>query len=95
MPGQKLRLVQKSAPGLKSSRTLKLKNITSVESNVIIMYAKFQLHFTVSEIKNFEYFFLVNLPCMSPCQAIKLSDLDKSHAKRTKLLNKCFYVNKI
>ena len=35
---------------------------------------------TVSEKKNFEYFF-ENLPFMSPCQPIKLSDLDKSRMK--------------
>ena len=37
----------------------------------------FILH-TVSEKKNFEYFF-ENSPLMSPRQLIKLSDLDKNH----------------
>ena len=44
---------------------------------------------TVSEKKNIEYFF-ENLPFMSPCQTIKLSDLDKSHMKHGGLLNKHF-----
>ena len=44
---------------------------------------------TVSEKKNFEYIF-ENLPLMSPRQAIKLSDLDKSHMKHGGLLNKYF-----
>ena len=44
---------------------------------------------TVSEKKNFEYFF-ENLPFMSPRQPIKLSDLDKSRMKHGGLLNKHF-----
>ena len=44
---------------------------------------------TVSEKKNIEYFF-ENLPFMSPCQPIKLSDLDKSRMKHGGLLNKHF-----
>ena len=44
---------------------------------------------TVSEKKNFEYFF-ENLPFMSPRQPIKLSDLDKSRMKHGGLLNKYF-----
>ena len=42
---------------------------------------------TVSEKKNFEYFF-ENLPFMSPRQSIKLSNLDKSHMKQGGLFNK-------
>ena len=44
---------------------------------------------TVSEKKNFEYFF-ENLPFMLPSQPIKSSDLDKSHMKHEGLLNKHF-----
>ena len=40
-----------------------------------------------SEKKNFEYFF-ENLPFMSPCQPIKLSDLDKSRMKHGELHTK-------
>ena len=42
---------------------------------------------TVSEKKNFDFFF-ENLPFMSPCQAIKLSNLDKSHMQHGGLFNK-------
>ena len=42
---------------------------------------------TVSEKKNFEYFF-ENLPFMSPRQPIKLSILDKSPMQHGGLLNK-------
>ena len=35
-----------------------------------------------------------NLPFMSPCQPIKLSNLDKSHMKHGGLLNKYFCKNK-
>ena len=42
---------------------------------------------TVSEKKNFEYFF-ENLPFMSPCQPIKSSYLDKSRMQHGGLLNK-------
>ena len=42
---------------------------------------------TVSEKKNFEYFF-ENLPFMSPRQPIKLSDLDNSRMQHEGLLNK-------
>ena len=42
---------------------------------------------TVSEKKNFEYFF-ENLPFLLPRQPIKLSDLDKSHMQQGGLLNK-------
>ena len=75
-----------------SSLTLKTKNITFVEGNVLSKYAKFQLHpplIMVSEKKNFEYFF-ENLPYMSPRQPIKLRDLDKNRMKRGGLLNKHF-----
>ena len=44
---------------------------------------------TVSEKKNFEYFF-ENLPFILPSQPIKSSDLDKSHMKHGGLLNKHF-----
>ena len=44
---------------------------------------------TVSEKKNFDFFF-ENLPFMSPLQQIKLSDLDKSRMKHGGLLNKYF-----
>ena len=44
---------------------------------------------TVSEKKNFEYFF-ENLPFMLPRQPIKSSDLDKSCMKHGGLLNKHF-----
>ena len=44
---------------------------------------------TVSEEKNFEYFF-ENLPFMLPCQPIKSSDLDKSRMKHGGLLKKHF-----
>ena len=44
---------------------------------------------TVSEKKNFEYFF-ENLPFMLPSQPMKSSDLDKSHMKHGGLLNKHF-----
>ena len=47
------------------------------------------IHLTVSEKKNFEYFF-ENLPFMLPSQPIKSSDLDKSHMKHGGLLNKHF-----
>ena len=43
---------------------------------------------TVSEKKNFEYFFFENLPFMSPRQPIKLSYLDKSRMQHGGLLNK-------
>ena len=43
---------------------------------------------TVSEKKNFAYFFFENLPFMSPRQPIKLSDLDKSGMQHGGLLNK-------
>ena len=42
---------------------------------------------TVSEKKNFEYFF-ENLPFMSPRQPIKLSYLDKRRMQHGELLNK-------
>ena len=45
---------------------------------------------TISEKKNFEYFFLENLPFTSPRQPIKSSDLDKSRMKHGGLLNKNF-----
>ena len=45
---------------------------------------------TVSEKKNFEYFF-GNLPFMSPRQPIKSSDLDKSRMKHGGLCNKHFF----
>ena len=48
---------------------------------------------TISEKKNFEYFF-ENLPFMSPCQPIKSSDLDKSRMKHGRLLNRHFCKNK-
>ena len=44
---------------------------------------------TISEKKNFEYFF-ENLPFMSPRQPIKSSDLDKSHMKHGGLLKRHF-----
>ena len=44
---------------------------------------------TISEKKNFEYFFEI-LPFMSPRQPIKSSDLDKSRMKHGRLLNKHF-----
>ena len=44
---------------------------------------------TVSEKKNFEYFF-ENLPFMLPSQPMKSSDLDKSRMKHGGLLNKHF-----
>ena len=44
---------------------------------------------TVSEKKNFEFFF-ENLLLKSPCQPIKSSDLDKSRIKHVGLLNKHF-----
>ena len=44
---------------------------------------------TVSEKKNFEYFF-ENLPFMLPSQPIKSSDLDESRMKHGGLLNKHF-----
>ena len=44
---------------------------------------------TVSEKKNFEYFF-ENLPFMLPSQPIKSSDLDKSRMKHGGLLDKHF-----
>ena len=44
---------------------------------------------TISEKKNFEYFF-ENLPFMSPRQPMKSSDLDKSRLKHGGLLNKHF-----
>ena len=43
---------------------------------------------TVSEKKNFEYFFFENLPFMSPRQPIKLSYLDKSRMQHGGLINK-------
>ena len=43
---------------------------------------------TISEKKNFEYFFFENLPLMSPRQPIKLSYLDKSRMQHGGLLNK-------
>ena len=49
---------------------------------------------TVSEKKNFEYFF-ENLPLMFPCQPTKSSDLDKSRMKHGGLLNKHFCKKKI
>ena len=49
--------------------------------------------FTISEKKNFEYFF-ENLPFMSPRQQIKSSDFDKSRTKHGWLLNKHFCKNK-
>ena len=48
-----------------------------------------QVCLTVSEKKNFEYFF-ENLLFMSPRQPIKSSDLDKSRMKHGRLLNKHF-----
>ena len=45
--------------------------------------------------KNIEYFFLENLPLMSPCQPIKSSDLDKIRMKHGGLLNKHFCEKKI
>ena len=47
------------------------------------------IHLTVSEKKNFDFFF-ENLPFMWPHQPIKLSDLDKSRMKHGGLLNKHF-----
>ena len=49
---------------------------------------------TVSEKKNFEYFF-ENLPFMSPRQPIKLSILDKSPMQHGGLLNKHICEKKI
>ena len=43
---------------------------------------------TVSEKKNFEFFFFENLPFMSPRQPIKLSYFDKSRMQHGGLLNK-------
>ena len=57
-----------------------IKNIIYVETNVMNMYAKFQLHpLMTSEKKIFEYFFFENLVFRLPWQSIKISDLDKIH----------------
>ena len=56
-------------------------------SNVSMSIFSFIL-LTVSEEKNFEFFFLENLPFMSPRQPIKLSYLDKSRMQHGGLLNK-------
>ena len=45
---------------------------------------------TISEKKNFDYFFPENLPFLSPRQPIKSRDLDKSRVKHGGLLNKHF-----
>ena len=52
--------------------------------------------YTISELKNFEYFF-ENLPFMSPRQPIKSSDLGKRRMKHGGLLNKhfCKKINQI
>ena len=62
--------------------TFGIKNITSYASMPSFSF----ILLTVSEKKNFEYFF-ENLPFMLPSQPIKSSDLDKSHMKRRGLLN--------
>ena len=75
-----------------SSHPPGIKNTSFVEGNVLCKYAMFQLrppYGFFSEKKNIEMFFK-NLPFMSPCQPIKLSDLDKSCMKHGGLLNKYF-----
>ena len=74
-----------------SSQTLTIKFINFMESNVISMYAKFQLHLPYGfREEDFLIFFFENLRFISPRQPIKLSDLDKSRMKRGGLLNKHF-----
>ena len=79
-----------SCPSNQSSYPTGIKNKAFVEGNVLCKYAKFHLHPpSVSEKKNFEYFF-ENLPFMSSRQPIKSSDLDNSRMKHGGLLNKHF-----
>ena len=63
-----------------SSYQIRIKIITFVEGNVQIasMPIFSFILLTVSEKKNFEYFFCENLRFISPRQPIKLSYLDKS-----------------
>ena len=70
-----------------SSYLTGIKIITFVEGNANARLPFFSfILLTVSEKKNFEYFF-ENLPFMSPRQPINLSDLDKSRMQHGGLLN--------
>ena len=59
-----------------SSYPTRIKNTNYVETNVLSMFAKFQLH------PPYGVKFFKKLPFMSPWQPIKLSNLDKIHIKR-------------
>ena len=67
-----------------------IKDTIYVETNVMNMYAKFQLYSPyVFGGEDFEYFF-ENLTFMLPWQTIKFSDLDKIYMNRRGLLKKHF-----
>ena len=57
---------------------MKIKNIIYVETNVMNIYAKFQLYLLMASEEIFEYFFK-NLAFRLLWQPIKISDLDKIH----------------
>ena len=71
-----------------SSYPTGIKNTTFVEGNVLCKYAKFQLHPPYGFWEEEFWIFFKNLPFMSPCQPIILSDLDKSRMKYEGLFNK-------
>ena len=64
-----------------SSYPTGIKNTIYVAANVLIVYAKFQLHTPYEFCEEEFLIFFENLPFMLPKQPIKLNNLDKSHMK--------------